>query len=386
MAKNIFENELESANQVSIYVLTGGPVAGKSSLELPLLETLLCRNYDVVWIKESATEIITSGVKPFNGITTPLNFQKILFKMQYFKEELYRTMERVSDRKLIIICDRGLCDAKAYMTDEEWKTILKEEGITDLEILARYRAIIHMVTAANGAEEAFEKKRAENPARSKDETRDVAIALDEKIKEAYLGHGEIYYVGNETDFEGKKQKALRVFLSCLGEPVPSQHQEKIVVKKPSEEYLLQKKAQKRSIVQIYLKSNGKEERRIRMMGDGNSFVYYLTRKGVGNYSDYQEKSISKDVYDALMLEMDTERKPIVKTRWYFSENDTYYNMDVYPNWKNYAVIEIRGSKENVNIELPSGIEEVRNVTDDIRFSNYAFSKYFLSEEEVNKLV
>lgn len=382
MSKSIFEKELKNSSNVLIYVLTGGPVAGKSSLEIPFTEALLCRDYEVVWIKESATEIITSGVKPCDGITSPIVFQKTLFKMQYFKEELYRTMERLSDRKLVIICDRGLLDAKAYMTNEEWQQILKEEGKTEIEILSRYSAIIHMVTAANGAEEAFEKKRSENPARSKDETRDVAIALDERIKEAYLGHGEIYYINNETDFEGKKQKALKIFLSCLGEPVPTQHQEKIIVKKPDINYLMTKKAQKRSIIQIYLKSNGKEERRIRMMGDGNNFVYYLTRKGIGNYNDYQEKSISKDVYDALMLEMDTERKPIIKERWYFSEGDTYYNLDVYPSWENYAVVEIRGSKENVDVSLPIGIEEVRNVTGNIRFSNYAFSKYFPTEEEV----
>lgn len=385
MSESILEKELENASNVSIYVFTGGPVAGKSSLELPIIEALLCRDYDVIWIKESATEIITSGVKPYKGITSPIVFQKTLFKMQYFKEELYRTMERESNRKFVIICDRGLLDAKAYMTNEEWQEILREEGITEIEILSRYKAIFHMVTAANGAEEAFEKKRAENPARSKDETRDVAIALDEKIKEAYLGHGEIYYIGNDTDFEGKKQKALKMFLSCLGEPAPSQHQEKIIVKRPDKNYLLNKKAQKRDIIQIYLKSNGKEERRIRMMGDGNNFVYYLTRKGIGNYNDYQEKSISKDVYQALMLEMDNERKPIIKERWYFSEGDTYYNLDVYPGWENYAVVEIRGSKENVDVTLPSGIEEVRNVTDDVRFSNYAFSKYFPSEEEVTRM-
>lgn len=382
MSKSIFEKEIASGNDVSIYALTGGPVAGKSSLELLFTEALLCRNYDVVWIKESATEIITSGVKPVNSITSPLEFQRILFKMQYFKEELYRTMKRNSDRKLVIICDRGLLDAKAYMSDEEWQTILHDENKSEIEILSRYRAIIHMVTAANGAVEAFEKSRADNPARSKDETCDVAIALDEKIKEAYIGHNEIYYIGNETDFEGKKQKALHVFLSCVGEPIPSQHQEKIIVKKPTIEYLLGKKAQKRSIIQVYLKSNGKEERRIRMMGDGSNFVYYLTKKAVGNYNDYIEKSISKDVYDALMLEMDTKRRPIIKDRWYFSEGSTYYNLDIYPNWENHAVLEIRGSREDVTIKLPKDMVEVRNVTGDIRFSNYSLSKDFIAEKDL----
>lgn len=385
MQNSIFEKEMQTANDVSIYVLTGGPVAGKSSLEVPVTETLLCRNYDVIWIKETVTEVIMSGLKPVGGITSTSVFQKTVFQMQFFKEELYRKLERSSNRRLIIICDRGLPDARAYITDEEWEEILTSEGTSNVEIFARYKAIIHMVTAANGAEEAFEKSRADNPARSKDETKDVAIALDEKIKEAYLGHKEIYYIGNETDFEGKKRKAIHVLLSCLGEPIPSQHQEKLIVKKPSIEYLLKKKAQKRSIIQIYLKSNGKEERRLRMMGDGNNFVYYLTRKGICNYNDYQEKSISKDVYDTLMLEMDTSRHPIIKDRWYFSEGDTYYNLDIYPNWEHYAVLEVRGAKDAIAFNIPNGIKEIRNVTEDIRFANYSLSKYFPNEEELMKM-
>ena len=44
MSESILEKELENASNVSIYVFTGGPVAGKSSLELPIIEALLCRD------------------------------------------------------------------------------------------------------------------------------------------------------------------------------------------------------------------------------------------------------------------------------------------------------------------------------------------------------
>ena len=94
MQNTTYESEISNCDNVLMYVLTGGPVAGKSSLEVPLTEALLCRNYDVIWIKESATEVITSGMQPFNGITTSFVFQHTLFKMQYFKEELYRNLER----------------------------------------------------------------------------------------------------------------------------------------------------------------------------------------------------------------------------------------------------------------------------------------------------
>ena len=86
-----------------------------------------------------------------------------------------------------------------------------------------------------------------------------------------------------------------------------------------------------------------------------------------------------------MLEMDTSRHPIIKDRWYFSEGDTYYNLDIYPNWEHYAVLEVRGAKDAIAFNIPSGIKEIRNVTEDIRLANYSLSKYFPNEEELMKM-
>lgn len=381
---NIIEETL-SNQDVVVCALTGGPVAGKSSLEIPIMELALCLNYDMIWIDETATQLINSGLKPVNGMTSPLEFQRILFEYQRFKEDQYIHMERETNRKLIIVCDRGLLDAKAYMNDKEWSQLLSMVGTSDVEILSRYLFVIHMVTAAEGAEEAFEANRAGNKARSKDETKDVAIALDHKIREAYLGHRNVFYVSNETDFEGKKEKALRIFLSCIGKKELSEHQEKYIVEIPSITYFFEKKAQKRHIVQTYLKPYGNEERRLRMLGDGKNFVYYLSRKEIGSNTGIQEKRIGRDMYDTLMMEMDPSKKPIIKDRWYFSDHNVYYNLDVYPNWKKHAILEIRSSQEDVITQLPQDIKMVKNVTEDTRFQNYRLSEYFPLEEEIATL-
>ena len=58
----------------------------------------------------------------------------------------------------IVLCDRGLLDGKAYAGDENFAKMLVEVNVkeyltqySEKEILDRYKAVIHMVTAAKGA-------------------------------------------------------------------------------------------------------------------------------------------------------------------------------------------------------------------------------------------
>jgi len=67
-------------------------------------------------------------------------------------------------KRTILLCDRGLMDGKAYMSDELWKKMIKASGLNEDEIRdryfifsfnLRYDAVIHMVTAADGAEKYY---------------------------------------------------------------------------------------------------------------------------------------------------------------------------------------------------------------------------------------
>ena len=54
--------------------------------------------------------------------------------------------------KYFIISDRGVMDPYAYMSPEQWQTILDEEGWNCVNLRdKRYDAVIFMVTAADGA-------------------------------------------------------------------------------------------------------------------------------------------------------------------------------------------------------------------------------------------
>ena len=57
---------------------------------------------------------------------------------------------------MIILFNRGVMDGSAYTTDEVWQAILDETGWSTIQLRdRRYEAVVHMITAASGAEEFF---------------------------------------------------------------------------------------------------------------------------------------------------------------------------------------------------------------------------------------
>lgn len=57
---------------------------------------------------------------------------------------------------LQIICDRGVMDASAYIETDKWERMKKSNGWNEIEMRDnRYNQIVHMVSAANGAEEFY---------------------------------------------------------------------------------------------------------------------------------------------------------------------------------------------------------------------------------------
>ena len=57
--------------------------------------------------------------------------------------------------KVLIVCDRGVLDNKAYMTDEEFATMLQYIGTNEVTLRDTYDAVSHLVTAAKGTEKFY---------------------------------------------------------------------------------------------------------------------------------------------------------------------------------------------------------------------------------------
>lgn len=92
-------------------------------------------------------------------------------------ENYYTNLAQLQKKDVILLYDRGVCDNFAYCTEKVKENVLKETGWTWNYICNdRYDMVIHLVTAARGAEKHYGSE--SNPSRY--ENLEEAKLLDEK--------------------------------------------------------------------------------------------------------------------------------------------------------------------------------------------------------------
>ena len=114
--------------------------------------------------------------------------------------------------KVLIVCDRGALDNKAYMSDEQFAQALAITGEKESELLNSYDAVFHLVSVAADAQELYTTDN--NEARK--ETAQEADELDRRVFAAWSGHPYLRAVDNSTDFKGKLDRLIKEILSFLG--------------------------------------------------------------------------------------------------------------------------------------------------------------------------
>ena len=142
--------------KVTKIVLTGGPCGGKTTALAKIEQFLTERGIKVFIVSESATELIRGGIRPFGDQSfSMVTFQDFILNYQLAKEKIYDMVAQDWNDACVIIYDRGLMDNKAYITDEEFTSLLNRYGYQELDFLDRYDMVIHLVSAADGAEKYY---------------------------------------------------------------------------------------------------------------------------------------------------------------------------------------------------------------------------------------
>lgn len=185
------------------FVITGGPCAGKSTAINIIKEKLSNQGFKVITVPETASELVFSGIYPWELEANI--FQSILISRAFNKEETIRKVAHYIKKDTIIIYDRGILDAKAYMEDYIFEKEIKKYNVSEKEILESYDGVFHLVTAANGAEEFYTLSN--NNARK--ETLEQARALDKKTMEVWKNHKNLRIINNSTNFEEKINRLLK---------------------------------------------------------------------------------------------------------------------------------------------------------------------------------
>lgn len=356
------------------FVLTGGPCSGKTTA-LSIIEQLLSkRGYYVLMVPESATELITSGLRPFGGSLDVIDFQKAVFENQIEKEKLFlKYANKLPHKKIVIIHDRGCMDGKAYLTKEQFSNLLSYFQMSELYARGHYDAVFHLVTAADGAEKFYTL--ANNKARM--ESAEEAKIADDLTIRSWIGHPRFCIIDNSTNFENKMRRLMTEIYSVLGDPIPIKHQKKYLIKKPSSSlFTYNLPIEKVDIIQSYLRSSKKSERKIRQVCKNGNFFYYYSEKNYISGSGYLvcERRITDREYLTYLTEVDPLMCPIKKQRLFFIYQNQYFTIDIFNFWSDTAILELDLTSENSNIEIPESIEVIKDVTNSPDYRNYYIAK------------
>lgn len=359
--------------QISKIVITGGPCAGKSTAMSWVQNEFTQMGYTVLFVPETATELITGGVAPWT-CGTNADYQKCQMKLQIEKEKIFeQAAATMKAEKILIVCDRGILDNKAYMDAAEFEQTIDSVGSNEVELRDSYDAVFHLVTAAKGAEKFYTT--ANNAARK--ETPAEAAALDDKLISAWTGHPHLRVIDNTATFEDKMKSLIAEISSFLGEPEPLEIERKYLIEYPDIAWLESNPTCRRiEIIQTYLKSKDGEEIRVRQRGADGNYIYFQTiKRKVSDLKRIEiEKRLSQAEYLRLLMEADTSKRQIRKTRYCLTYESRYFEIDVYPFWDDKAICEIELASENEKITFPEQIKIIKEVTDDEQYKNASLAK------------
>lgn len=333
-------------------VLTGGPCGGKSTALADLKKCLDERGYKVFIIEESATKLISQGITPVGDNAIPLyEFQKLIMHYQLLRENIVRAKAKLF-KKSIILYDRSTIDNKSYLNEIEWQHLQNELGIEESKLMNRYDQVIHLVTAADGALEYYTLEN--NNARS--ETPEEAIKKDKQILRAYLGHPNIKVIDNSTNFKEKIERTINCILSELNEPTYYNNQYKFLVDlEQSNLEKLTALSRKSYIEQTYLISKDNIDRKIRRkITDGAESYYLIEKIKNGNQEEIKTKKIISKLEYLYYLNTarDKTKGTIRKTRYSFTINKEFYNLDIFENDSKWAILENETVKDIKYLQLP----------------------------------
>ncbi|MBQ1389011.1 MAG: AAA family ATPase [Clostridia bacterium] len=359
----------KNKQSITTIVLTGGPCAGKSTAMSRIQSTFTKMGYTVLIVPETATELITGGVAP-DTCGTVLDYERLQMRLQLEKEAVFVEAAKTMDSdRVLIVCDRGNLDVKAYMSETDFSLLIDDLGTNETELRDNYDAVFHLVTTAKGAEQFYTTSN--NAARR--ETPQEAALVDDKLIAAWTGHPHFRVIDNSTDFDNKIRRLMVEISSFLGEPEPFEIERKFLIEYPDIEWLDSiPNCKKVDIIQTYLKTDREDEEvRIRQRGvNGNYIYFHTTKRRISGIKRIEtEQKISEGEYLRLLMEADTTKRQLRKNRYCLMYDNQYFEIDVYPFWNDKAILEIELSDENSEIRFPKQIKIIKEVTYDDSYKN-----------------
>lgn len=334
------------------FVITGGPCSGRKTCFSILEQSLIQNGFNVIIVPEATTELINSNL--FSKKIDSELFQSMLVDKCINNENIACTASISAQKDTVILYSKGLLDYKAYSSLDIFEKILSLKGIDEYDILCRYDAVFHLVSASNGAN--FFYKLFNNTANSK--SIEKAKRLDLEIQQSWSKHPNLNVIDNSTNFDKKIYRLLNNVYSLIDLPIYTHSTKKYLVDMPVQNQFPKFiNIYPIDILETYLYSKDDSIQRLirKIRSDGNIFFYYIETSSIVK----KERKITKDEYYLLMA---SGKKSVRKKKYYFLYEKQYCTLVKYPEWFDKAILEINSTYENSFICIPNWINVIKEVT------------------------
>ncbi len=165
----------------------------------------------------------------------------------------------------------------------------------------------------------------------------------------------------------------------MNSKMPLEIEKKFLIRMPDLNWIINNtdcKVARISQTYLGLQKDGFGNRIRKIIIDGKTKYFFTSKKSLSDMTriEYEKEITKKDYYSHLVKK--PKDKTLYKTRYIFNMNDLKYELDVYPFWKETAILEIELKDESQSYIIPDFIDVIADVTGNKDYSNSSFvSKY-----------
>ena len=358
--------------EIKKIVLTGGPCAVKTTALVKIVEYFSGMGYKVFTIPEVPTLFSIGG---WNYLTPnrQLYYQgeRAILETQLALEDQFMALAEVCTKPVLIVCDRGALDISAYIKPEDWEEITQMAGSDSESLRKRYDAVLHLVSAADGAEQYYTTAtNATRYEKADEEGLRLARELDKKVINAWSGHSHLRVINNHDDFNAKLSRVIQEISNVLGLPLPVEKERlykvEVIGEIPG--------AIESQITQTYLVAEPGCEVRLRRRewSRGKVVNVHRSKKQISETQVIEtERQVDNNLYEQMLQQADPYRSTIKKRRQSFIWKGQHFEIDTFLEpVSDLVILQSKGVAEQESVKFPPFVKVLEDVTGNVRYYNY----------------
>ena len=316
--------------EIKKIVLTGGPCAGKTTALVKIVEYFSGMGYKVFTIPEVPTLFSIGG---WNYLTP--------------------------NRQLYYQGERAILE------------ITQMAGSDSESLRKRYDAVLHLVSAADGAEQYYTTAtNATRYEKADEEGLRLARELDKKVINAWSGHSHLRVINNHDDFNAKLSRVIQEISNVLGLPLPVEKERlykvEVIGEIPG--------AIESQITQTYLVAEPGCEVRLRRRewSRGKVVNVHRSKKQISETQVIEtERQVDNNLYEQMLQQADPYRSTIKKRRQSFIWKGQHFEIDTFLEpVSDLVILQSKGVAEQESVKFPPFVKVLEDVTGNVRYYNY----------------